>query len=231
MTLVACAAVNKRTVQARRLGACVGGGVLLLLALAIPPAARATLPCTHAPNEAGPGTHGVQFTGGVVDSQCWVVPPDVIAATFDLWGAAGADNGNGTVPGGKGAHVRATIPVTPGMTVQVDVGRSGSGEAGGFNGGGGSGRPGSSANASGGGGGASDIRGGAFGPSDRLIVAGGGGGAAGNGIFCDDNGLGGAGGNSHANGLAASDLLPGAHGGGPGLADGSPGLGGAGSTG
>jgi hypothetical protein len=74
--------------------------------------------------------------------------------------------------------------VTPGDTLQVNVGGrgadgldSGAGGAGGFNGGaaGGSGCCGGA----GGGGGASDVRSGAFGLADRIMVAGGGGGAGG----------------------------------------------------
>ena len=118
------------------------------------------------------------YTGA---AQTWTVPDGVTQATFDVYGAQG---GNVDRSGGRGGKASATIAVTPGETLQVNVG--GAGGAGGFNGG----AAGGSANSSGGGGGgASDIRTGAFALADRIIVAGGGGGAGG-----DNGGEGGAGG-------------------------------------
>jgi glycine rich protein len=90
-------------------------------------------------------------------AQTWVVPPGVTQATFDLRGASG---------GANGGRATASIPLTPGESVQVNVG--GSGSSGGFNGGGQSEvSP---------GGGATDIRIGGTALTDRVLVAGGGGG-------------------------------------------------------
>lgn len=94
----------------------------------------------------------------------WTVPDGVTQVTFDLSGAPG-----GGRLGGYGGRVVATLAVMPGVTYQIRVGGHGT-FGGGYNGGGkGSGRAEN-------GGGASDVRSGAFGLEDRLLVAGGGGG-------------------------------------------------------
>jgi hypothetical protein len=136
------------------------------------------------------------YTG---NAQSWTVPEGVTQATFDVSGAQGGgtpdfdnDFSNQFFPGGKGGEATATITVTPGEMLQVNVGGKGhngadfdggaAGGAGGFNGGaaGGDGfyyGP-------GGGGGASDVRrdtdaSGDFALAERIIVAGGGGGKGG----------------------------------------------------
>jgi Ca2+-binding RTX toxin-like protein len=142
--------------------------VLGMLALAAPASAATTTVTFNA-------------TAG---AQTWTVPAGVIEATFDLYGA----QGGGALPppifsGGLGGRATATIPVTPGASIQVNVGGQGAifGGSGGFNGGGNpfDGRASS-------GGGASDIRIGGTALTDRVLVAGGGGGsgaeACGNGI-------------------------------------------------
>src|SRR5262245_53622465 len=91
------------------------------------------------------------YTGA---AEAWVVPAGVTSAVFDVYGgqggsvAAGATAG-GNVPGGaggEGAHVQATLALTPGATLNMRVGgKGGNGlanaagpftAAGGFNGGG-----------------------------------------------------------------------------------------------
>ena len=105
--------------------------------------------------------------------ETWTVPAGVTAATFDLYGAEG---GGGSGFAGLGGRVTATLAVTPGASYQVRVGVWGfaTGIPRGYNGGGAGGSGGSGAGRDGGG--ASDVRGGAFGLADRLLVAGGGGG-------------------------------------------------------
>jgi PKD repeat protein len=106
----------------------------------------------------------------------WTVPAGVFSVQVDMAGAKGGDQCNGTV-GGRGGRVQATIPVTPGQTLQINVGGAGNfgscswtWYSGGFNGGGQGYR-------GGGGGGASDIRSGGTALTNRIAVAGGGGGA------------------------------------------------------
>lgn len=125
------------------------------------------------------------FTGG---EQYWTAPAGVTRATVTLQGGSGGEGGGpsfeGHAPGGAGAEVVATIPVTPGSTYQVRVGGAGHGDgqqAGGYNGGGGGDTYGNTHPLAGGGGGASDLRSGAYTLTDRLVVAGGGGGGGGNG--------------------------------------------------
>jgi len=116
--------------------------------------------------------------------QCYTVPVGVTSVHVTSTGAPGAGGGNG-------GRVTRDLDVTPGQTLYVEVGGTGSGTSGGFNGGGGGG---SSLNGSGlGGGGGSDVRtcsasacalvpspyGSGFDVDDRLLVAGGGGGAGG----------------------------------------------------
>jgi hypothetical protein len=156
------------------------------------------------------------YTGA---AQTWTVPAGVTEATFDLYGAQG--HGGccpfSEFPGGLGGRATATIPVTAGTSIQVNVG--GQGEQGlgslnggaGFNGGGAAGNVGIGGW---GGGGASDIRIGDYGLANRVLVAGGGGGAA--GANCENPDSGGDGG-----GLSGK----------PGIADTSTACGGPGGVG
>lgn len=113
-----------------------------------------------------------------VGTTLFTVPADVSSLVVDLQGGAGGLNGQSTA-GGSGGRLQATLPVTPGETLQINVGSGGythgNGPVGSQNGGG------SAWNSGGRGGGAADIRRGAYALADRLLVAGGGGGAGGNG--------------------------------------------------
>ena len=109
-------------------------------------------------------------------AQTFVVPGGLNYVLVDAIGAAGVDAPN-AVAGGLGGRVQSTLAVTPGSTLNLYVGCTGSTTSGGWNGGGqgyGSGA---------GGGGATDIRtvGGAWSlgtsVASRVLVAGGGGGA------------------------------------------------------
>ncbi len=125
------------------------------------------------------------------------MPAGITQATFDV---AGAQGGKGAFDGALGAQVVATIPVTPGETIQINVGGKGLDKppkvtscvlvtnTGGWNGGGDGGNNGECGSQ--GGGGASDVRVRGTDLNDRWIVAGGGGGGSGN-LFCPDAGGGG----------------------------------------
>lgn len=160
----------------------------------------------------------------VVGSYEWVVPDGVTSVTVDAFGAAGGGvlYPSSPVAGGLGGRTRATITVTPGETLQVNVGGEGdsynddAAALGGFNGGADAGSFGAGA-----GGGASDVRRGGTTLDDRVVVAGGGGGAAGDST-CQPA-VGGAGGGDVP---AAGEPSDGAGGGQPGGAD----AGGAGGT-
>lgn len=107
--------------------------------------------------------------------QLYVVPDGISSISVEVRGAQGGNAGNSN--GGRGAVVTANISVTPGESIQINVG--GSGNHGGWNGGG---------RGVAYGGGASDIRRPAFSTStscafdlncaatSRILVAGGGGG-------------------------------------------------------
>lgn len=148
-----------------------------------------------------PGSQTFAYTGGV---QTFTVPNCVSSIQVDVIGAKG-----GGPFGGSGGRAQATIPVTPGETLNIYVGgtptvQSGP-TSGGWNGGGnllalpcGGGSDGWP------GGGASDIRRGSTLPN-RLIVAGGGGGTG------WSSGLGGNGGGTSGTDGAAS-WVPGTHG-------------------
>lgn len=138
-----------------------GLAALVLAALlggAAPTPAQAAPICTTSGTTV---TCTFNYTGA---PETWTVPAGVTQATFDLYGAQGGQ-------GGPGGRVTATLAVTQGTTYQILVGGIS-----GFNGGG---APGGSFGGSYRGGGASDVRTGAFGLVDRLLVAGGGGGSAG----------------------------------------------------
>jgi Glycine rich protein/RTX calcium-binding nonapeptide repeat (4 copies) len=133
-------------------------------ALALTSAMLATL-ALGAPASAA--TETFNFTGA---AQTWTVPAGVTEATFDLYGAQGSG-----LAAGLGGRATATISVTPGASIQVNVGgQGGTLGAGGFNGGGNATPP--DGDNIEGGGGASDIRIGGTALTDRLLVAGGGGG-------------------------------------------------------
>jgi hypothetical protein len=126
------------------------------------------------PASAAAGTVSFQYTG---TSQTWTVPTGVTQATFDVFGAAGGGFTDFPFVRGLGGRATATLAVTPGDVIQINVGGEGTtatgqlNPPGGFNGGGDGGL-------GSGGGGASDIRIGGTDLSDRVLVAGGGGGAA-----------------------------------------------------
>ena len=131
-------------------------------------------------------TETFNFTG---TAQTWTVPAGVTEATFDLHGAQGENSLEPQGIPGLGGRATATIAVTPGASIQVNVGGQGAAfGAAGFNGGGGG-----AFGAGGGGGGASDIRVGGNELDDRVLVAGGGGGT-GNCAFIEQGTDGGDGG-------------------------------------
>ncbi|WP_370151293.1 Ig-like domain-containing protein [Streptacidiphilus sp. EB129] len=167
-----------------------------LVAAAIVPltAAAATASAATAPCGAG----GVLTTSpqptcsyNSVGTDTFTVPDGVTEVTVDLFGAEGGSAAGyidphpaiSGAPGGLGGETRATLPVTPGQTLQLTLGAAGipgSSRHGEFArpGGTGHGRGGGGAHGGGGsGGGGSDVRVGAFDGSDRVLVAGGGGGA------------------------------------------------------
>ncbi|MFN8297139.1 MAG: HYR domain-containing protein [Chitinophagales bacterium] len=125
------------------------------------------------------GSQTFNYTGG---AQTFIVPSGVTSITVDVKGAAGYGLQ------GLGGRVQATIPVTPGESLQINVGGAGTETTGGFNGGGNAG----SNFGYGGGGGASDIRRGGTALGNRYIVAGGGGGSGSNcGTWTAEGGNGG----------------------------------------
>ncbi len=153
------------------------------------------------------------FTGA---TQQFAVPPGVCEIVVDAAGAAGGASGGVAqpLPGALGGRAIATIAVTPGEMLEINVGGMGGngvlvvnglalGGIGGFNGGGpggdGADTDTTSQNSSGGGGGgASDVRQGGTTLGDRVVVAGGGGGAGG---FVDVGGGGGGGGGGGLSGV------------------------------
>ncbi|HTR72330.1 MAG TPA: glycine-rich protein, partial [Solirubrobacteraceae bacterium] len=145
--------------------------------------ALAALTCVAAPALTAPAAWAETYFPGpttITDSYAYTGVEqtfDVPAGIFQIHVLAiGANGGNGDEQGGTGAQASATVSVTPGQTLYVEVGGNGQTKGagqGGFNGGGSGGGEGS-----GGGGGASDVRTSplALGltPEDRLIVAAGG---------------------------------------------------------
>ncbi|MER7468655.1 Ig-like domain-containing protein [Streptomyces sp. NPDC097981] len=142
------------------------------------------------------------YTGA---ADTFTVPAGVTQVSVDARGASGGAAAGDTNPGGvggAGGEVVATVAVTPGQTLQVNVGgvggvgTEGAPGGGGFNGGatGGS----SDFVYGGGGGGASDVRSGAFDLLSRVVTAAGGGGGGATAELA--GGAGGAGGQSGANG-------------------------------
>ena len=160
----------------------------LLAALCALAAVLAAPTVASAQTSANSETETFNYTGS---AQTWTVPYGVTSATFDIYGAQGRGFG-GQFSGGNGGRALATIAVTPGTVVQVNVGGQGVANAGGFNGGGTAGN---------GGGGATDLRRGGTALSDRILIAGGGGGTS----SCANQAFAGGGAGSGFNGWAGSD--------------------------
>jgi hypothetical protein len=139
------------------------------------PASAASGACTTSGSQV---TCTFTETGG---AQTWTVPAGVTSATFTLYGAEGG-SGDDNAAGGLGAEVTATLTVTPGTVLQVNVGQAGALNGAAY-GGGGSAGPTILGGVGMGGGGASDIRtpasDGTYPLANRLLVAGGGGGGGG----------------------------------------------------
>lgn len=191
----------------------------LIPALTIGFACHAVVPVSAQAAEPAPvcekGVCTITFTS--VGAQEWTVPAGVSSATFIVDGAQGGMSGpTRHAPGGYGAQVVGTLPLTPSHKLEVLVGGAGGEAVGGYNGGG----AGIIAiDQSGGGGGASDVREG----GEPLLIAGGGGGGGGYGDGAGANEAGGEGG---AGGGAAG--APGKDG--TSTVAGESGLGGAGGT-
>jgi hypothetical protein len=156
-----------------------------------------------------------------------VVPATANSLIVDIYGAQGGGNGSAGT-GGLGGRVQATIPVTPGETLQIRVGQQGGTQvsAATFGGGGACGNAGSAKGGSGGG--ATDIRRGAFALADRIVVAGGGGGDKSNSAV---NGGGAGGGLVAGTGLGTNGTVSRAGSGGSQSTGGVGGLGGDGPGG
>jgi hypothetical protein len=182
---------------------------------------------------AEPVVETFEYTGGPQELS---VPAGVCQVAVDAFGAGGGDGqpaGDQLGFGAPGGRATATLAVTPGEVLQVNVGgqgadgAAGTGGTGGFNGGGDGG---DGPNAGAGGGGASDVRRGA---SALVIAAGGGGGGGGGQDPPLMSGDGGAGGEFGEDGgdiqNGATGGLSGGNGGTGGLnggGDGGPGFGG-----
>ncbi|QES46774.1 hypothetical protein DEJ50_01805 [Streptomyces venezuelae] len=179
-----------------------------------PPPATLPSPCgTGGTFTASPPTCTYTGTG----SDIFTAPAGVGSVAIALYGAEGGSAAgyvtpnppNEGAPGGLGGETRATLAVSPGQTLRITVGAAGipgSSRRGEYArpGGHGHGAGGGGAHGGGGsGGGASDVRTGAFGPADRVLVAGGGGGAGNGGPLLRGG---------HGGGLAGE---PGGQGGGP----------------
>ena len=100
------------------------------------------------------------YTG---NSQNWVVPSCVTMIDISIAGAVG-----GGINAGSGASLSGTLIVTPGQTLQINVGGAGSCPTAGYNGGGAGATANSSSNGGCGGGGATDIRDSSFQLSNRI---------------------------------------------------------------
>ena len=153
-----------------------------------------------------PASASFAYTGS---PQTYTVPAGVTSLSVDL---AGGSGGNSYENGGRGGLVQATLAVVPGQVLTIYVGQAGQGGAGGYNGGG------SDDEYGGGGGGASDVRTGAAGLADRVLVAGGGGGGGVGGAGGDGGGI------SGQNGYGDSYFMSGGGDGGTASAGGDGGV-------
>ncbi|MEV7012250.1 IPT/TIG domain-containing protein [Streptosporangium sp. NPDC051022] len=114
------------------------------------------------------------YTGG---PQTFTVPAGETSIEVDAFGAQGQAGYFSGAPGGRGGEAKATLAVTPGQVLRINVGGSGYRSGPGYGGGGAGGVSDGAGSFGGSGGGASDVRTGpGYGLGDRLLVAAGGGG-------------------------------------------------------
>ena len=126
------------------------------------------------------GVAGASTTTQFTTPGCsvYTVPPGRNLIQVDAFGAqGGSTSGSLGASGGLGGHAGGLINVSPGQGLDVCVGGQGSGTTPGINGGGAVLNTATMLPAGAPGRGASDVRTGAFGISERVLVAGGGGGA------------------------------------------------------
>ncbi len=157
-------------------------GVLAISTSAM--AASPSTPCGHGLGLGGNGVSACDYgpmVGNVGATDSFTVPSWVSSITITAVGGMGGGSGGGVqAVGGYGALITATVPVTPGETLAVNVGGNGNSGADGKPGsggidGGGAGGCGAAQFCGGGGGGASAVL---AADSTPLVVAGGGGGGA-----------------------------------------------------
>jgi hypothetical protein len=65
-----------------------------------------------------------EYTGTI---QTWTVPASVTTVTVDVYGGSGGTSIYGAAPGGNGGHLKATLPVNPGNTLELTVAAAGGG--------------------------------------------------------------------------------------------------------
>ncbi len=105
-----------------RLSATVLVTALATALLGFPSAVAASAPSGGCATASGITTCTFDYTGAV---ESWTVPAGVTEVTIDAYGAAGGTAAGGSITGGKGAHVHATVPVTGGDALDVTVGGRG----------------------------------------------------------------------------------------------------------
>ncbi|MFJ3175425.1 Ig-like domain-containing protein [Streptomyces roseus] len=226
-------------------------GASALLAAVLAPFAAADPAAAPATPPSPCGSRGLftasppTCTYATAGTDTFTVPDGVGAVRVDLFGAEGGSAAgfvspnppNDGAPGGLGGETRATLTVSAGQSLQITLGEAGSSGTSRHGeyarpGGTGHGAGGGGAHGGGGaGGGGSDVRVGAFGAADRILVAGGGGGAGNGGPLLhggDGGGLeaedGGQGGGPLGSGVAGGGGTQLAHGAGsPNSAAGGPG--------
>lgn len=104
----------------RRAAAGVAAALGSMVLVAPAAAAQTALPANCAPS----GAQVVCTVGFTGAAQSWTAPASVTMATVDVYGARGGFDGTSNV-GGSGGRATATVPVTPGATLQVTVGDAG----------------------------------------------------------------------------------------------------------
>jgi hypothetical protein len=92
------------------------------LVVAILAGGVATIPVTAAPAAAGGGSQTFSYTGG---AQSFTVPAGITSVTVDARGGLGGNAGSGGIAEGLAGHTVAILAVTPGESLQVNVGGAG----------------------------------------------------------------------------------------------------------
>src|SRR5262245_18453375 len=96
--------------------------LLVMVALLLVPLSLEATPALAAPSCSTSGTTVTCTFNYSGATETWIVPAGVTSLTVDVYGGSGGKSIFGSAPGGSGAHLKATLPVSWGDVLELAVG-------------------------------------------------------------------------------------------------------------